>query len=116
MDAVRARSWTCERCGVSVRFRADVDAPLQPNGWLESAEGWHCLGCRRDQELERARAEADADAPPNRRLVMTEFELARDPVASDRLIAKRVRCPTATVAPIRAAMLETGRLPAEPET
>jgi hypothetical protein len=44
------------------------------------------------------------------RRALTEFELRRDPAASDRLIAKRAKCPTAFVAPVRAALRKAGRL------
>ena len=46
----------------------------------------------------------------SRRRALTEFELLRDPAASDRLIAKRVQCPTHVVAPVRAALRRAGRL------
>jgi hypothetical protein len=57
---------------------------------------------------------SEAGRSARRRRALTEFELLRDPEASDQLIAKRARCPTASVRPVRAALLALGELPASP--
>ncbi|MGH2964739.1 MAG: hypothetical protein ACRDMH_05075 [Solirubrobacterales bacterium] len=50
------------------------------------------------------------DGKARRRRALTEFELLRDPAASDHLIAKRAQCPTRFVPPVRAALRKAGRL------
>jgi hypothetical protein len=60
--------------------------------------------------MAEASEQAAAGAKARRRRALTEFELLRDPAASDRLIAKRAKCPTAFVPPIRAALRKAGRL------
>jgi hypothetical protein len=62
--------------------------------------------------VDRAAAEAGADAKAHRRRALTEFELLRDPAAADHVIAKRVRCATVMVSPVRRALREAGQLPA----
>jgi hypothetical protein len=46
-----------------------------------------------------------------RRRALTEFELLRDPHAPDHLIAKRVRCSTSVIGPIRASLKGGGGTP-----
>ena len=60
--------------------------------------------------MAEASEQAAAGAKARRRRALTEFELLRDPAASDRLIAKRAKCPTAFVAPVRAALRKAGKL------
>jgi hypothetical protein len=60
--------------------------------------------------MAEASERAPADTKASRRRALTEFELLRDPAASDHLIAKRAKCPTAFVAPVRAALRKAGRL------
>jgi hypothetical protein len=62
--------------------------------------------------IEAAASNDAADATKRRRRALTEFELLRDPSATDALIAKRVNCATRTVAPVRAALREAGQLAA----
>jgi hypothetical protein len=64
--------------------------------------------------IEAAAPNDAADAARRRRRALTEFELLRDPSATDRLIAKRVNCATRTVAPVRAAMRAAGELAPTP--
>jgi hypothetical protein len=71
---------------------------------------WRCLRCRREDVTAEASERAAAGANAGRRRALTEFELLRDPAASDRLIAKRAKCPTAFVPPVRAALRKAGRL------
>jgi len=49
--------------------------------------------------MAEASERAAAGAEAHRRRALTEFELLRDPAASDRLIAKRAKCPTAFAPP-----------------
>jgi hypothetical protein len=106
-------AWTCGRCGVKATFQAGHAPASQPNGWSRSTGEWRCLGCRRLEAIEAAPSDGATPAV-NRRRALTEFELLRDPSAPDRMIAKRVKCPTTLVKPVRAALLADGRLkPAE---
>ena len=107
-------TWTCGRCGVTTSYESGSDTPAEPLGWAQGDEGWRCLGCRRIEVVEATVPSDDASEAVVRRRALTEFELLRDPAASDRDIARRVKCPTGTVSPIRAALLADGRLqPAE---
>jgi len=107
-----AASWTCSICGVTATFGPGAAAPAQPEGWEERGAEWLCLGCRRTEVAEAAASADEPDRSARRRRALTEFELLRDPAATDQLIAKRVRCPTAFVRPVRAALLEAGKLQA----
>jgi hypothetical protein len=104
------RMWTCSRCQVTVTFPPGGQQPLSPTGWARCDGAWRCLGCRRQQVAENASAGTGSDRSKRRRWALTEFELVRDPGASDQLIAKRVRCPTALVRPVRASLHAAGKL------
>ena len=45
-----------------------------------------------------------------RRRNLLEFEMLRDPDAGDFEIARRAKCPTARVAPVRRELVEAGKL------
>jgi hypothetical protein len=81
----------------------------QPPNWVEDASGWHCLRCRREAAMDATEG-GDGSRTQQRRRALVEFELLRDPEARDFEIAKRARCSTARVRPIRIAMLRSGRL------
>ena len=102
-------TWACSRCGVRASFAPGVE-PTEPIGWAFTDGAWRCLGCRRLDVLEAASPAGAADSSKRRRWALTEFELLREPSASDRLIAKRVKCTTRTVAPVRAALRASGQL------
>jgi len=102
-------SWTCGRCGVSVTF-APGFKDAEPTGWAKSRGEWRCLSCRRAEAIEAAEGANAAGASAARRRALTEFELLRDPAAPDRVIAKRVNCPTRFVRPIRDDLHASGRL------
>jgi hypothetical protein len=104
------RMWTCTRCQVTVTFPPGGQQPPSPTGWARCDGEWRCLGCRRQQVAESASAGTGSERSKRRRRALTEFELVRDPGASDQLIAKRVRCPTALVRPVRASLLAAGKL------
>jgi hypothetical protein len=97
-------SWTCGRCGVTTSFVAGAPAPTEPNGWALTDDGWRCLACRRTHVVEMAGSRNAPGAGAVRRRALTEFEIRRDPSAPDRVIAKRVGCPTRMVGPIRAGL------------
>jgi hypothetical protein len=60
--------------------------------------------------MDRASTGTTADEKRQRRRALTEFELQRDPDASDQVIAKRAGCASAAVRPVRSALLEQGTL------
>jgi hypothetical protein len=107
MDA----TWTCATCRVVASF-AEPSALVLPVGWAKVEDGWSCLACRR-QEVINAAAPANAvGAAGSRRRALIEFELMREPSAANHEIAKRAKCATFTVRPIRAALQADGRLAA----
>ena len=110
-----SRTWTCVRCGVVTSYGAGAAAPVQPEGWAREGGAWRCLRCRREEAMDKASTGTTSEERANRRRALTEFELRRDPDASDQLIAKRARCSTAAVRPVRSALLEQGALPAPTE-
>jgi hypothetical protein len=108
---VRA-SWTCVDCGVTASF----DPPRRqavPDGWTKDDRGWLCLGCRREAVAATITVTNDGAGRSERRRALTEFELLRDPAASDGQIARRAHTSPAVVRPVRAEMREAGRLPAD---
>jgi hypothetical protein len=100
-----SRSWTCDRCGVRASFSPGSAEPVEPDGWAEVDGQWRCLACRRAVVVDDAGAGSGAA-----RRALAEFELLRDPSASDRAIAKRIKCATSSVTPIRARLRAAGLL------
>ena len=78
-------------------------------GWAKENGSWLCLGCRREGVIEAASEGPKAERKSHQRRALIEFEVLRDPEVADQVIAKRVRCSTAHVTPIRAAMGKAGR-------
>jgi hypothetical protein len=76
---------------------------LPPDGWAKDGADWRCLNCRREEVLDEVQEQkgSAADLSKRRRRALTEFELRRDPAAPDHLVAKRVRCATHFVGPVR---------------
>jgi len=105
-----SRSWTCGRCGVRTSFSSGTDQPAEPDGWAEVDGEWRCLSCRRTEVEDAVAVKGRPGAATTRRQALAEFELLRDPSAPDRVIAKRVKCSTGSVTPIRAALRAAGRL------
>lgn len=108
----RRKSWTCADCGVVASYEPPHSRPA-PEGWAKVRRGWLCLGCRREEVVAAVTGETKAELNSGRRRALTEFELLRDPEAADMVIARRVRCSTAMVRPVRANLREAGRLPAD---
>jgi hypothetical protein len=110
MAASNGRTWTCHDCGVVASFvRPHTNGT--PDGWAEEAGGWLCLNCRREAVIAEVQGESRQERQSDRRRALTEFELLRDPDASDGAIARRARTSSAMVRPVRARMREAGRLP-----
>jgi hypothetical protein len=105
-----ARSWTCGRCRVRTSFSPGADEPVKPAAWVRVDGEWRCLACRRMEVLDVAAATGASGAATTRRRALTEFELLRDPSSSDGVIAKRVKCNSASVASIRADLRAAERL------
>jgi len=102
-------SWTCAGCAVDVSYPNDDSAPEQPAGWAKVGRKWLCLNCRREQAMDEAAAKS-ADGYVPRRQALIEFELVRDPEATEVEVAKRAQCSSATVRKVRREMREDGRL------
>ena len=105
-------TWACSRCGVKASFAPGTEA-TEPIGWACTDGAWRCLGCRRLEVLEAASAASAADSGRRRRWALVEFELLREPSASDQLIAKRAKCTTRAVAPVRASLRASGQFDAD---
>lgn len=105
-----AQSWTCRDCGVVASF--DPPRPSgAPEGWARSEDGWLCLNCRREAVIAGVEGESRKERQSDRRRALMEFELLRDPEASDGAIARRARTSSVMVRPVRAQLREAGRLP-----
>ena len=103
-------SWTCDGCGVVASYGAGTVEPKQPEGWMREHGAWLCLRCRREHAMDEASNGTTAENKAQRRRALTEFELRRDPDASDQLIGRRARCPSRAVKPVRTALLKEGTL------
>jgi hypothetical protein len=111
----KSRTWTCAGCGVVASYGAGAATPVRPEGWAKEGRDWRCLRCRREDAMDRASTGTTSEERAHRRRALTEFELKRDPDASDQQIAKRARCSTAAVRPVRSALVEQGALPSSAE-
>lgn len=85
--------WTCERCRVTVSWRADVKSPEMPKSWSDEGGELHCLNCRRDLAGEAGLADLPEDAPAADRQRLhsharVEFEIKREPNRADNQIAQ----------------------------
>jgi len=78
---------------------------------VDGPRGWICLNCRREEVIAAVPITRDAEGRAARRRALTEFELIRDPEATDGQIAKRANTAPRIVRPIRAELREDGRLP-----
>ena len=106
------RSWHCVRCGMTTSFSDDAPKGSKPEGWAKEGKEWHCLRCRRELVMEAAAEESPENGKAAQRKALTEFELLRDPDATDREIARRVKCPSGLVGPIREELQKEGKIPA----
>ncbi len=104
------KSWTCVGCDVTASF-GPPHASKTPDGWIKQSRGWLCLHCRREEVVASATADTREGRRVERRGALAEFELLRDPEASDGMIAQRIKSSTAIVRPVRARLREAGKLP-----
>jgi hypothetical protein len=102
--AVASDRWTCAKCAVSVG-RIDGGPTRLPASWTESVDGIFCLACSRTRASEAAVATAvgisSGERAQIRRRALIEFEIGRDPEASNRTIAHACRTSSAAVAAVR---------------
>ena len=113
-----AKEWECSDCGVKVRFDlgalrdspVPVAAPSQPAHWVADERGWHCLRCQREAAVSAPAVDGDATPAQQRRRALVEFELLREPTATDTEIARRAKCTAAHVAPVRGDLVHSGKL------
>ena len=101
-----SRSWTCERCEVTVRWLPGADEPSLPNGWEQSREGTFCLVCRRAIAAEAALDQAPPSTTAQQRAklratALIEFEIRRVPERGNGEIARACRSSVPAVAKAR---------------
>ena len=121
-----AKHWECSDCGVRVTFdlagRRDSPAPAparsKPDHWVADERGWHCLRCQREAVLNQPTVDGAGTPAQQRRRALVRFELLREPAATDAEVARRAKCTSAQVAPVRSDLVHRGHLrsraPAEP--
>jgi hypothetical protein len=121
-----AKDWECSDCGVRVRFDlgAGRDSPAtaaarsHPDHWVADEGGWHCLRCQREAVVNKPTVEGAGTGAQQRRRALVEFELLREPAATDAEVARRAKCTPAQVSPIRTDLVHAGQLrsqaPADP--
>ena len=105
----KAQRWTCVDCAMVASYTPPKSGP-PPSGWLEGSRGWLCLTCRREEVIAAVPMTHDAEARLARRSALIEFELIRDPAASDGQIAQRAHTATRIVRPVREELTAAGRL------
>ena len=88
--------------------------------WPDVADerGWHCLRCQREAVLNQPTVEGAGTEAQQRRRALVRFELLREPAATDAEVARRAKCSSAQVAPVRRDLAHSGhlrsRVPADP--
>jgi hypothetical protein len=95
--ASRDRSWTCERCGVAIRYLPGHEPSGPPIGWSIGDRGTHCLLCRRELAAQAAFEGAgpglDLEARAKLRAKgRIEFEVERAPERTNGQIANSLGC------------------------
>jgi hypothetical protein len=114
---MNAKDWECSDCGVRVTFDlgAGRDSPAaaarsQPDHWVADERGWHCLRCQREAVANKPAVEGAGTGAQQRRRALVEFELLREPAATDAEVARRAKCTPAQVSPIRTDLVDSGQL------
>jgi hypothetical protein len=90
-------SWTCGRCGVTVRYLPGHDPEGPPTGWSVDGDDAHCLACGRERAAENAYQRADPGMSREDRAKLMargriDFEIERDPQRTNGEIARALRC------------------------
>ncbi len=101
----KAKRWTCDGCGVSVR-QMNGERTSLPDAWASSTEGRFCLLCRRERAGSAALDSAPTDTTREARVrlhraALLEFEVSRVPDRSNGVIAKACRSSVPAVAEAR---------------
>jgi hypothetical protein len=108
----RTTSWTCDRCGVAIRYLPGHEPDGPPAGWSVGDESAHCLKCRRDLAAEAAFDGADPDMTREERakrraIGRIDFEIGRDPERTNGEIAKSLGCSVPAVLKARTRLEES---------
>jgi hypothetical protein len=103
------RSWTCDRCDVTIRYLPGHGPSGPPAGWSVEDGVACCLACRRDLAAEAALSHSEAELTWEERAKLRargrlEFEIKRDPERTNGEIAKAVRCSAAAVLKARSRL------------
>ena len=101
-------SWTCVDCAVTATYTSSSTAT--PRSWIHGTRGWLCLNCQREEVIASVPTTPDDESRKARRRALIEFELRRDPEASDGQVARRAHTSTSTVRPVRAELRAEGEL------
>lgn len=101
-----APSWTCNRCGVTIRYLAGHEPSGPPAGWSVEDGDAYCLACRRHRAAEAAYHDAAPDTSREDRVRLRakgliDFEIGRDPERTNGEIAKSLRCSVPAVVKAR---------------
>ena len=99
-------SWTCARCGVTVKWMAGHECPGLPESWVEESGKAVCLSCRRELAAETGVQSAPDGATREntaklRSRAVVEFEIQRNPERSNGEIARSIRSSVMAVAKAR---------------
>jgi hypothetical protein len=112
--ASRDRSWTCERCGVAIRYLPGHEPGGPPTGWSVGDRGTHCLLCRRELAAQAAFEGAGPGLDLAARAKLRakgriEFEVERAPARTNGEIAKSLGCSVQAVLKARRRLDDAGR-------
>ena len=97
-----AKTWTCDRCDMTVGWMKGHEAPKLPNHWEKKGSKKYCLACRRELAAEAVVAKLPEETSVTKRAqMMTEarldFEVTRAPERGDAEIAKSCKSTVASV-------------------
>jgi hypothetical protein len=111
-------SWTCDRCGVTVRWMPGCGSGELPEAWIEQDDVVLCLACRRALAGEAGVEAAGASLSPEGRVRLrkeatVEFEIDRDADRTDQIIARACGTSPATVTRARERLRARRALPRE---
>jgi hypothetical protein len=105
-ERTKQKTWTCDRCKVTVRWMKGAEEPKLPSGWSDDRAGTHCLLCRRAAAADAALDNAPSDTNRQgraklRAAALIEFEILRDPERGNGEIARACRSSIPAVAKAR---------------
>jgi hypothetical protein len=105
-DRSQAEDWTCDRCGVTVRWMAGHERIERPPEWSEEGGEAYCLACRRERAAEVGLSNAPEETSAQRRAqiraaALVDFEVTRNPSRRDGEIARAARSSVSAVSKAR---------------